>query len=73
MEEDYSYYEQNHKFDPNELHYCDRCGGGGALLYNQSGQRLNIGGFNTDVLLCPTCHEEKFSNHYTNKQEVVWR
>ena len=66
MEPDLDYYIQRHSFDPNELNYCESCGSEGALLYNNSGQRLHIGGFDTDVLLCPTCHEEKFSNHYTN-------
>ena len=65
METDLDYYERHHSFDPNELHYCESCGSEGALLYNGSGHRLHIGGFSTDVLLCPTCHEDKYPNHNT--------
>jgi len=62
MDEDYGYDFVNYGFDEESEYYCEECGEVGAALYNSAGQRLSMGGFDTDKLLCDICHEEIFRN-----------
>jgi hypothetical protein len=71
-EEDYDFYNDNYRFNSGEEHECEDCGAPGAKLYNTFGQKLQIGGFSSDLELCDNCHKERFPEHWRYKKKASY-